>query len=895
MKVSGVIGTALFSFFLFSCTSESPEEIQQKIEKLIQASDFNTSIVELKDAVSKFPENQFLREKLGRVLFLKGDLAGAEKEFDKIGAESWYLMSLYHQGKYEDIVLYRNAHADSDNPLLLFLNTISSEKLSLKSNAKDKQLSPFYTKLYEFYGENTKANPLGELTDLAAIAPDEGLLNQEFIILRADILTNTRNYDEAINEIRSLYPNWAGVMRVAFREVDLLLRSERFDEVDTALKPWLKGNEVYPWVNFAKAFLEFNITNYDAALFHAQKAIQSKAESAELLWIAGESAYQLNNKETAFGLFQKAYKKEPNNLKIRSSLAKTQLDLGYFDDATSILKTSDFNDDNSLQFIGLSSSYLITQGQTEQAIDLLEAALSKKENDRTLLRQLASIKFSEGKETLGTTQALYDTDNTSVGAAMMLIQTYLEMQDFTSAEKIASDFKNTDVPTASLMQALISLKKSDNKKALNIASKLVEQEPSNIAALRVAMAAAYNLNQIDEAFYFSKQLVEQVPISDQGALDFIYLYTKKFPSDVDFMGLQNEVANVGDLTSVYKVVAKSLIANSSYNRAWQVLSDLNNNDAGVINLKVKTLLLLNRKEDAVELAISEFGELPDTVDGFLMLASVYEQLEKNEALLNLVANTPAKLAKDWRIIIGKLNVFKNEKDFKSAKKELAKLDNARFPVSLYKKFEGELALAAKNYSEARESFKSASQLQQDFGTTVLLAKSYFLDGQLKQAVAVLNEAANDGTAKQISELHSVAEFMSLAGNNEKAQVIYERIVAEKPNDHAALNNLANAQIKRGMYDEAIVNAKKAITLSNHNAYLDTLADAYFYRNDSERVVDTLQKLQKQVELNPEQALRLAEAYISTERYKDASNLKTKFYTVSNLETKKKWDAMKYDK
>lgn len=116
-------------------------------------------------------------------------------------------------------------------------------------------------------------------------------------------------------------------------------------------------------------------------------------------------------------------------------------------------------------------------------------------------------------------------------------------------------------------------------------------------------------------------------------------------------------------------------------------------------------------------------------------------------------------------------------------------------------------------------------------------KLYRSENDLKQAAAYFNRASETYPADP-EILTEIAITCGYLGEEERAETLLAQVVALKPQDPAALNNLGFNYLLRKKYAEAITALQKALALKPDDSRIqDNLAAAYAMNNKSQRAFD----------------------------------------------------------
>ncbi|MEC7469234.1 MAG: tetratricopeptide repeat protein, partial [Pseudomonadota bacterium] len=126
-----------------------------------------------------------------------------------------------------------------------------------------------------------------------------------------------------------------------------------------------------------------------------------------------------------------------------------------------------------------------------------------------------------------------------------------------------------------------------------------------------------------------------------------------------------------------------------------------------------------------------------------------------------------------------------------------------------------------------------------------------------------------------------AEYASANGFLNEAISMYERILTEKPNDFAALNNIAGVHTQLGNYDKALAAAKAAFSQAPESEFaLDTLGYVLIKTGDVKQGRSYIEKALGKAANNKEIQLHAAEALILDGDKVRAKNMLGRIYPTT---------------
>ena len=136
--------TFAIPLLLVGCSKPTPEDFIQTSNEYLNNGNLETALVNLKTAVQAYPEDTELRSLLASAMYESGNLQGAEKELKRLVEANptsselleRYFFALYHQNKYEDIILHQ-VKAEINTPIIKQLKQLSDDGFEVADRETD--------------------------------------------------------------------------------------------------------------------------------------------------------------------------------------------------------------------------------------------------------------------------------------------------------------------------------------------------------------------------------------------------------------------------------------------------------------------------------------------------------------------------------------------------------------------------------------------------------------------------------------------------------------------------------------------------------------------------------------------------------------------------------------
>lgn len=559
----------------------------------------------------------------------------------------------------------------------------------------------------------------------------------------------------------------------------------------------LNPNRVESYISLARFYMQANkATDAENAI---KKAVAVNDKSALGYLEYGRFYSFTNHPAEAEAQFKKAIEVEPSNLDAREALASFYLAQQQFDKAEQAYKDLAQTQENSPEGLTQLANYYVAVGREADAIQVFQNILKDSPDYARARYRLGEIYLNRRE---------YDNVSAQV-------------------EKLLA-VNNTDTE-ALLLRARGKLQQNDAEGAAKDLEDILKKLPSEKNALYYMTEAKLALGQIDEARAFIGDLEKYHPN---------YLNSKLLQIQASFASgeYQTALSQANDLIAkagtatpnadtdaqqIEELRVRALIArgsaylnlgkiNEARNDFQQVQKLSPNSASAYVNLARLSQAAKNLPEAQgfYEKALSLDGKNFDALSG---LISVLEQQKQFAAAHELVNQAMPNAAKTDLASLYYLNadVFRNEKNADAAISELKK------------------AMAAdENYLPAYSAY-AAILIEQKQADQAVEQYQKIVEKQPSAAVYTMLGMLND--ARQ---------------NYDESEKNYRRALEIMPNAPIAANNLAwnIAAYNRGNLDEALRLAQGVVDKNNGNAgFYDTLGLIYFKKGLYPQAVEQAKK------------------------------------------------------
>jgi len=906
LRAFALLGWAVLAIAFAGCQNQSATDLIRSAREYEAKGDLQAAIIQLKNAVQKQPDNAEARMLLGRASLAAGDPASAEKDLRralKNGAspeqiDPWLAQALLEMGE-PDKVITEFADARLADPAAeaelrarvgdaqlrarkpgdaaaSFAAALTADPTNLRAQLGLVRLAAVDGKMDEAQAALAKA--------IAAHPP-----SAEALALQAELQLAAGDRASARASLQQAIAAEPSAVNPRFELIGLQIFDRDFDAAAQQIKDARALRPSDLRLTYFEAMLAVGRGDFAKARELAQQILKSSPEHVPTLVLLGGVELQDKHYATAESMLQQVLSQAPQHNGARTLLARSYLASGQPARAVEViqplLKRGARIDAPTLMLAG--EAYFAS-GDIKQAAQYFEAA-SQSDAQKSLAQvRLGQIALASGDVEGGIRrlEAATGESGAPIQGDMALIAGYMRKGDTARALAVAQGLVKKDPTNATAYQVLgtVLAARKDTKEARAAYTKALELSPS-------LLPAAAGLARLDlaeqkpaEARARFEAVIAADPKNDLAylALADVMAATKAPPAEVVAL-LQRAVAARPD-----SIAARVALVNA-YLQAKDARAALNTAQEGVAAGSKEPRLLdaLGRAQWAAgetNQAIETFSRLaalePQSAVPLLRLAAVYVSRQETEKAIEVllraqrIAPAEAGIARD--LVLAYLLKGQTEDALKQARalQTAAPRNAAGFVL------EGDVYMASKQWVPAERAYREALKVDPD--GAALAIKLY---GVLR-AAGKPTEAEAWSRRWLASHPNDVAfrtyvAEQSLRARDLKAAVAqYQALIAQQPDNIAALNNLAWALGQMGD-PKAISYAERALSLAPDSPLvLDTLGVLLTSRGDAAKGVEYLSRA---VALAPKRydiRLNYAKALIKAGRGEEAAKELEQLQSVS---------------
>lgn len=840
-----VAAAALAAALLMSCGQDSPQQLMASAKDYLAKGDRSAAVIQLKNLLSKTPDNGEARLLLGEALLEDKDYVSAEKELGRAlelkqpqeKVLPAYVRVLLAQGKNQAVVSEVQKYRLFDPQAVAATQTALGEahmRLGDRSRAREAfsaALAAVPGFSYARLGEARLIAVEGRLDEAMklteeVIAAEPKLaeargFRADLLLAKGDREGAKRGLEEAIAASEQFLP-----ARLAL--LSLLIEERDFDDATKLAEVTRRVAPGNLQVTYLEGLLAFRKGETEKARQLVQQVLKHIPEHVPSLVLAGSIDLQEQQFDAAERSLRRAVARAPNHLGARQMLVRTYLLMGQpakAKDALQPIIDRGMPGDPRLQL--LAGETYLANGDVKSATSYYKAAAEGRPAQEVAARtRLGQIALATGRadEGFAELEAASELGASAYQADLALIAGHLRRNEVAKALEAvkALEKKQPKNPLTFQMYGVVNLAMKDPVAARRSFERALELQPTY-------MPSAFNLMQLDilekrpeDAVKRYEAMIAKEPNNEQLylALADLQARTGAAPKEV-VATLQRAVranpqapaARVALITGLLRAGETKAALTAAQDALAVMPSDPRVLDA--VGLAQETAGELNQ---AIGIYNKQASLQPHSVQPLYRLAALYvRQGDTGKAIESL--RRVQKVAPRERDLVRQLVlVYLAAGQYNDALKETRDLQKREPKYAGGWALEGDVFLSQRNFAEAERLYREALRRE---------PKANAVAVRLHTAMSAAGKSAEaDAWGKKwIAEnpkdtgMRMYLGARELAANNPKAAVLhYQAVASIEPNNTLALNNLAS--ISGDLNDpKALGYAEKALELEPNNAVI----------------------------------------------------------------------------
>lgn len=878
--------------------SASVEQLLKRAQEHRSAGNIRASVIELKNALQKEPQNPNARLLLGQAFVDLGDSAAAEIELrraQELGAdadraalllaETRILQARFDQ-VLRDLPVNENASPATKAAMLglrgrahLGLGQrVAAEEafkaaLELDEKAVDARLG--LARIAFATGDQAKGRE--HIALAAQFSPDD----VKVLAFQGDIAFANGDYDAAEEFYRQILKSRKDDIVALNAQLGISraqIAAGKLKDATARLTQLLKIAPNDPATNYLRALAAYQSKEYQLAKTHAELALRAARSHRPSLFIAGASNYALGQYEQAFRHLTAFVTDVPNSVEGRKLLAATQMKMGQAQKAVGTLQQAAKQGGEDAQLLAMIGAATAQAGDFRSAARYFERAVAKEPDNATLRTQLGATQLATGNVAGGIEELEKAAQQDPEGRAdVALIVAHLRSNEFAKALEAAKKLQEKR-PTDSSGYTLAGMAEIGNKNVAGAKAafaKALEVKPGDRNAIKNLAALAINENAFDEARKYYQDALNRAPNDEEFLVHMAQLEARAGRPREGLAYLEKAVSANPDSAFARVTLARVYLLAGEPNKALAAAQPVLQKDGR----EPAALEVVGRSQMALgqnDLAIATFRDLtgarPESPEAHQYLATAYENagmvdraISQAEIGLRFGKDSPPLKFQYARLLAkgGKLD---------RATQMLAELKQANPNSVEVADLEGSVALANNRAKDAVAAYTRLFELQENNFNVIKLARAKTMAGQPTEALSDLETWMQKYPDDALTRTALADTYLS-RGQPDKAAAEYAQVLRVTPDSTMALNNLAWSLSKAGRTADAVPHAQRAAELAPDNpAVLDTLGVVLVAADRAKDAVRPLRTAAEQAPTDPSIQFHLAQALAKDNQVAEARDI-----------------------
>ena len=894
------------SLVLAACAQKDPATLVASAKQYIAKRDYPASIIQLKNALQKDPNNGEARYLLGLASLESGDISSAEIELGKASALGYRgeelrvatARMLLAKGEYAKLTKeYDRGKLSSAQLEAQLLAVIGSAHLAQNQRAEAEStlaqaitLDPSST-LANMALARTAASAgnlpaaLKHVDQALAAAPG----NFEALLLKADLLAlqgQNAAAEKAYRDAVAARPNLPGP-RLAL--ITHLLRNGSVDKASTEATEMEKAAPKDARTAYAKALVYSEQRNYVKAHESIQQVLKVMPNHAPSLLLAGMAALEMRNYPEAESHLRKAVQVAPNSIAARRLLASAHLRMGQSEVALGEAKALLEQAPDHPQVAALAADAFLANGDIATAARQYERAKSLAPENATVQTRLALVRLAAGDNDRGVKEleAASATHRDDYQADLALVTTYLGQRkpDAALAALKNLESKQPNNPLTHNLRGFALVLKRDFAGARKSFERAVELNPTYMPAIGNLVQLDLQDRKTEAAKARYENVLKKEPSNEQAlsGLAVILRITGAPKEDIERL-LKRAIAAAPTSPRSRVALTEFYLRNRDFPKALGAAQEAQAalpNDSTMAQLLGRTQLAAGESRQAVatfQRVVEMRPKDPQPLVDLARAQHASNQVDNAIQSLRAALKLQPDLATVERDIAA---LYASTGRYAEAMAEARAVQKRSPNQPLGYVLEAETQLAQKNLPAAERTYRAAVK---KFDVPALVIRTHAV------MTAAGNGAEADASAQKWVDAHdkdvTVLVYLGqrdlAAKRFDEAEKRYRQAHERAPNNPIVLNNLAwvSNELKRA---DALEFAERANQKAPDNpVIMDTLAMILVDRGEIERALQLLGRASEIAPQVHEIRLNLARALVKAGR-KDAA--RKELETLVKLDSK----------
>ncbi|WP_137165790.1 XrtA/PEP-CTERM system TPR-repeat protein PrsT [Salinimonas lutimaris] len=871
---------------LTGCGEKSTEEHLSAAQGYLQQNNADAAIIEYKNAIKQDPKAAAPRFELGRLYLVTSQFEAAEKELNRA-------LDLGHPAS-EVIPLLSQAYQRSGAE-----NALVEMDYQVSGMSVDEQAEVGFYKLQALVELNKKQDALALVKELNSLDTDSiykglsqtypdimseqyqrALRDTEFLRQQSpdnkDILSQlgrlyalTRQPEAAIDVYSHYVEKFPEDKVKQFALISLLIESRQMEQAKPYVATLLKQYPKNGLLNQYQGLIDSASGNYEAALSHLEKAIQSGQSSPAARLVAGFAAYQLKDYSAASQHLTMIASNLPDNHPGLRMLADALLRQGESEEASDILSRVGGDSQADAALFSKAGFQLLREGNVVDAKKMIERSGESSTSAEDLARLgVLQLSVNDVDGVMNLESALEQAPD-NVATQKTLLAAYVRTNQTDKARELAQQWISNDdsSPIPRVYLAEVEMKAGNMEQAETLLNEAAQLAPED----RELALARIKFDVIGKQFDKARQGLQQLLNKSAGDAQVLALWYGLEMQQQQSAAPVRKKAEQALTRDPENLQLRLLVARMWFaeNNSGKVLSTLESIQAdseappSFWNLKGQTLIRENRLSDAknhYKKWVSLFPLDKSAVLGKLLLDDAQGRYEEAVATANSFLNKRP----DNQVKVLKAYFLALQKKVKPAREVLDSLPAGVQALPFVRGVEARINLLDGRGDKALDDAKTAYADSPNAKNVVLVVASYESENKKQQAFDFLKQHYE----KHPQDVRSTMLYAERLIRQSPAQAasVYNQVLEQLPDNFVVLNNLAYLYLEQGELKKAEPLARRAVAQQPKNAEsVDTLAQILVKQNRRQEALSAYDRVDMDKVSNDEVYLNYVELLINADK------------------------------
>ncbi|MCG8359128.1 MAG: PEP-CTERM system TPR-repeat protein PrsT [Kiloniellales bacterium] len=879
--------------------SGSGEQSLKRAEEFQAAGDFQSSLIEVKSALQKEPNNGQARLLLGEIYLELNDVLSAEKELFRardlevepelmVGplGRLWLM-----QEKYDEILTEISIDEGSSAELKARVSALRGRAHAGLAivNGDPEELTAAeraYTRALTFEPESATAivglgrvamsrDRLDEAQDYLTRAIDLAPDDLDVITFQGEVADEQMQYDLAETAFQKLVDRqpYNPIARLALARAMIGggKHNDALQHVELVLRDFADS----PVGNYYRALIAYQDQNHDLARLHADRVLEIQPADTPSLLIAGAASYSLGRYEQALRYLNALIERVPSHQTGLRILAATRLKLGEFDAAISNLVPVTNETTGDAQLFAAVGSAAVLRGDFQSGHGLFERAVAL-EPDNIAARMnlgLTRIGLGDAEQGLADLERAFNLDHTNVLAATHLFNAYYQQKNYDAAIEVARKLQEA-LPESTQgfnLAGVAYAGKGDNAAAEALFRKAFEVKPGDPdTAANLAVLALRN-EDLDEVRRLYREALDHNPGHLPTILRFADIEARTGRVEQVISLLEEAVEYNPDSVEPRLALGRIYLNRNEPEPALTALEGAPQQfrtSANFLLMIGQAQLMTGRPAKAIDTIERLVRTAPESVEARVLLAQSLTLLGRRERAREELETALEIDPEHRRARFEFAQHLTLDGEFEEAADLLAELKEELPDSSLIPELEGQIALAQSRPEDAVALYEVAFEQREAGPVLVRLVDALFRvdrDDEGRKLVADWLEKFPGDLATKLA----FARILAREGELDEADMALQELSEIEPDSSIIAELQGDIALGQGRFDDAVALLSKAFEGRKINFLLVKLANAHFEAGQMEQGQKALQGWLDDSPNDLVTRFVLADSYRSQERWEEA--------------------------